>query len=59
MLGMIEIMEGTTGKKWTQEQIDKYFLFLSDLKTYIVSYIYQMIVTDYNVFIDAMNKYGE
>ena len=58
LLGMIEQMQTTTGK-WTEEEVQKYYLFLKDLKQYIVAYIFTAQVWDFNAFQNAMITYGQ
>ena len=58
LMESIEVMEQTTGK-WTQTQIDAYYLFLKDLKQYIITYVYPGYVMDFNDFMSVMTKYGE
>jgi hypothetical protein len=46
-------------KNWKNEEYEAYQRFLTDLQSYIVSYVYPGVVYDFTQFEKAMEAYGE
>lgn len=59
MIAFIETLRETVNKNWKPEEYQAYQLFLNDLSSYIMTYVFGGAVHDFNVFLKAMNDYGE
>ena len=57
LLAMIGNMRQSVGQ-WSDEQIEKYDLFLNDLQSYINTYVFPGVCYDFNHFQNAMITYG-